>query len=277
MGLFAVRRGIVPQQHPSSELATTARLLAPGEPPAYEQLPGDSKSAFLIACDHASNRIPERLGTLGLSQADLVSHIAWDIGIRPVAHQLGVMLGAHVVLSSYSRLVIDCNRPLNAQDSIAKQSGGVTIPSNLELSEQEVASRIDEVFRPYHARIEAELEQRRRFSKPTIFVALHSFTPILYGKARPWQVGVLYQRDARMARLMLEGLRSEPGLQVGDNEPYRVTDMSDYSIINYGEKTGLPHVEIEVRQDLISDGEGQLEWAERLAKLLAQAQRELGI
>lgn len=266
----------MPPLRPTPEVSTTTtRLLAADEPPAFEQLVGDSKSPFVIVCDHASHRIPARLGTLGLSAVDRMSHIGWDIGIAPVARQLAVMLGAHVVLSNYSRLVIDCNRPLNAQDSIAKQSGGITIPGNLELTEQEIALRVNEVFRPYHARIEAELEMRRRFSKPTIFVALHSFTPALYGIARPWQIGVLYQRDTRLAHLLLDWLRSDPALQVGDNEPYRVTDTSDYSIITYGEKLGLPHVELEVRQDLILDQDGQRDWAERLATLLARAQREL--
>jgi predicted N-formylglutamate amidohydrolase len=168
-------------------------------------------------------------------------------------------------------LVIDCNRPLHVPSSIAKQSEHVVIPGNHGVSDTQVERRINGVFRPYHACIEAELARRERERQPTIFIALHSFTPTYMGILRPWQAGVLYNRDARLARMMLASLRSEADLIVGDNEPYSVSDLSDYGIIEYGERRGLPHVELEIRQDLIADDAGQRAWAERLARLLPEA------
>jgi predicted N-formylglutamate amidohydrolase len=211
-----------------------------------------------------------------LSEADRMSHIAWDIGIAEVARRLATLLGASLVLQNYSRLVIDCNRPLSAPDSIVRQSAGVTVPGNANLSTHEIDGRAKQVFRPYHAWIEGELDRRLHAAQKSIYVALHSFTPELLGVARPWHVGVLYQRDARLAQPMLRLLGTEAGLVVGENEPYRVTDHSDYSLVTHGEKRGLLHVELEVRQDLIAETSGQAAWAARLARHLSEAVRAVG-
>jgi predicted N-formylglutamate amidohydrolase len=247
------------------------QLLEPDEPTAFDLFTGSSSSPFLLACDHASPNIPRKLGALGLTAADLQSHIAWDIGIAATAQRLATLLECDLVLQNYSRLVIDCNRPLDAGDSIVQRSASLPVPGNVGLSAHDVAQRVELIFRPYHACIERLIERRSRVGQTTIYVAMHSFTPVLLGVHRPWHVGVLYQRDARLAYALLASLRLDADLVVGDNEPYRVTDQSDYSIVNHGEQQGLLHVEIEVRQDLIADVNGQLDWAERLASHLSKS------
>ena len=251
------------------------RLLAPDEPAPFEAFAGDPTSPFLIVADHAGQRIPRALGDLGVSATDRQTHIAWDIGIREVALGLAEMLGAFVAVQTYSRLVIDCNRPLQAPDSMAERSAGVEVPGNQGLSQVERQRRIDEIFRPYHAKIEAELALRRREQQPTVLIAMHSFTPVYAGFARPWHMGLLYNRDARLAEILRRLLSEERSLVIGDNEPYKVSDASDYSVVTYGERLQLPHIEIEIRQDLIASAEGQSEWTRRLARALPLAIREL--
>jgi predicted N-formylglutamate amidohydrolase len=230
-------------------------------------------SPYLLIGDHASRRLPRRLGTLGLGEEDLGRHIAWDIGIAGLAGRLAERLDACAILQGYSRLAIDANRPPGTPESILGRSDGTVIPGNQGLSSEEAERRAREIFHPYHDRIRSELDARA--GRNTVLVALHSFTPSLGSRARPWHVGVLYQRDARLARLLLELLRGEPDLVVGDNEPYAASDATDYSIVVHGERRGLPHVELEVRQDLISDEAGQGAWAARLATLLDRAYQSM--
>ena len=239
--------------------------------PAFEVERASGASPFLIVCDHASQRLPLRLGSLGLSPEDLGRHIAWDIGVAGVARQLGEALDACSIRHRYSRLAIDANRPLGAPDSIVRQSDDTTIPGNQDLSAAEVDRRAREMFHPYHGRISEELDRRVRTGRMAVLVSLHSFTPSLGGRARPWHVGVLYQRDRRLASLLLELLCQQPDLVVGDNEPYAASDETDYTIVVHGERRELPHVEIELRQDLIADAVGQGVWATRLAALLPRA------
>jgi predicted N-formylglutamate amidohydrolase len=228
-------------------------------------------SPYLITCDHASRQVPSRLGTLGLSEEDLARHIAWDIGIAGVGRQLAAGLDACVILQSYSRLVIDVNRPPGAPDSIVSRCDGTTIPGNQDLSSLEVARRTREIFAPYHDRIRHEIDDRLRAGRATVLVSLHSFTPTLGGRSRPWHVGVLYQRHVELSHLLLALLRDQPDLVVGDNEPYAASDETDYTIVVHGERRGLPHVELELRQDLIADAAGQGAWAARLVTLLRRA------
>lgn len=246
-------------------------LLAPDEPSPVEVLRESGQSEFVLVCDHAGRELPRSLGSLGLSAAELATHIAWDIGAAGVATKLSLELDAPLFLQRYSRLVIDCNRPLSAPDSIAQKSGGITIPGNHGLSESAAQERARAVFWPYHQRIRTALAAREAKGQPYVLVAMHSFTPELYGVARPFHTGLLYYRDTRLARPLLELLRAEHGLVVGDNEPYRASEATDYSIIEYGERRAAPYVEIEIRQDLIADGSGQAAWAERFARLLRSA------
>jgi predicted N-formylglutamate amidohydrolase len=252
-----------------------APLLEPDEPAPFEVLADRAGSPFLITCDHAGRRLPRALGTLGLAEAELERHIAWDLGAAGVARALAQALGAFAALQTYSRLVIDCNRRPGVPSSIAELSENTVIVGNRGLSAGEVERRRMAIFAPYHQCIMQELARRARAAQPTVLIAMHSFTPTYDGVARPWHVGVLYNRDQRLAHALLEALRREPELVVGDNEPYAVSDLSDYGVVEYGERLGNLHVELEIRQDLLSDPLGQAEWAKRFARLLPEACTDL--
>jgi len=245
-------------------------LLDETDPPPFRVAEGSASSPFLIAADHAGRVIPRGLGNLGLTQAELDTHIAWDIGIGGVSQHLAAHLEAFYIAQIYSRLVIDCNRPTSAQSSIVQQSEYTVVPANAQLSPAETAARANAIFHPYHDRIEAELERRVKAGQRTIFIAMHSFTPRYKGFDRPWHVGVLYNRDARLARPLLDLLRRE-GLEVGDNQPYFVSDDTDYAIPRYGEGRGNLSIELEIRQDLITTEPQQARWGELVARALREA------
>ena len=249
-----------------------APLLSPLDPAPVQVLREDGRSPFLLIADHAGRAVPSALGRLGLPQSELDRHIGWDIGIAGTTARLSERLDACAILQAYSRLVIDCNRPLDSPGSIVERSDGTPVPGNLDLDAHQRAQRIAEIFEPYHARIAAELDRRASAGRPVVLVAMHSFTPSMAGNDRPWHAGVLYQRDARFAHALLEALRDEGDLMVGDNEPYRVSDATDYAIPVHAERRGLPHVELEIRQDLIADEAGQQAWAQRLARLFTALQ-----
>lgn len=236
-------------------------LLQASEPPAFTILRAEGRSEFVLACDHASNRIPAALGTLGLTAAELSTHIAWDLGIAGVAVHLANLLDAALVRQNYSRLVIDCNRPLQAPDSIAPRSEATDIAGNIGLSSAQIEARRNEVFEPYHRSLRDVLNAR----PAARLIALHSFTPIYHGAARQWHAGVLFQRDGRLGQSLLSRLRSDTHLHVGENEPYAMDDASDYTLVVHGEQRSIQHVGIEIRQDLIADEPSQHAWAERLA------------
>jgi predicted N-formylglutamate amidohydrolase len=251
------------------------KLLAPDEPDPVSVHNAGGTPPFLLVADHAGKAIPRALGDLGLAAAERERHIAWDIGIAGLGRPLADALGATLVQQNYSRLVVDCNRPLDAETSIPELSETTSIPGNVGLSEAARAARADAIFRPYHQRIEAELDRRHHAGQATALIALHSFTPVFKGAARPWHAGVLYNRDPRFARCLLALLNAEKDLFVGDNAPYFVSDASDYTIPVHAERRGLHHVLIEVRQDLIAEETGQRDWAARLARLLPEAYRGL--
>jgi predicted N-formylglutamate amidohydrolase len=247
------------------------KLLAADEPAAVTTYNESGSSPFLLVADHAGNSMPRALGWLGVDAAERERHIAWDIGIAGLGRILADALDATLIQQNYSRLVIDCNRPPEVATSIPEISELTPIPGNVGLSEASRAARLREIFAPYHARIGAELDRRRQARRATVLIALHSFTPVFKGAARPWHAGVMYNRDPRFARHLLALLQKEPGLVVGDQEPYAVSDTSDYTIPVHGERRGLPHVLIEIRQDLIAAESGQRAWALILARLLPAA------
>jgi predicted N-formylglutamate amidohydrolase len=252
------------------EGAQRRALLAHDEPAAARVLNADGAGSAVLVCDHASNRLPRRLGTLGLAPADLEDHIAWDPGAAQVARRLSGHLDAPLVLSGYSRLAIDCNRPLDSAESIAERSAGVRVPGNRALTPEERAVRVDELFRPYHEAISGLLD--RRAGRPSLLLSIHSFTPELDGQRRPWNIAISYGRDHRLAALLLKALRADGELVVGDNEPYPVDDAIDYTIPVHGEARGLPHVLVEIRQDGIATPAGAAEWARLLAAAYAQVE-----
>jgi predicted N-formylglutamate amidohydrolase len=253
---------------------TGPALLEPDEPDPVTLENEAGSSVFFLTCDHAGRAIPRRLDRLGLPEHETSRHIAWDIGIGAVGRKLSQLLNATVILQTYSRLVIDCNRNPAVASSIPEISETSEIPGNLGLTEATRMARIGAIFRPYHDRLAAALDRRAAEGRASVLVALHSFTPVFKGVTRPWHAAVLYNRDARLAHALFTLLSAEDGLVVGENEPYAVSDLTDYTVPVHGERRGLPHVEIEIRQDQISEPAGQSEWAERLARRLPAAYNE---
>lgn len=254
----------------------SSRLLGPADPAPFSVHRTDGASPFLLTCDHAGRAVPAALGDLGVPAPEWDRHIAWDIGAAGMARVMAETLEAWLICQTYSRLVIDCNRPLDAPGSIVTVSERTAVPGNRDLSPAAVAARREEIFQPYHQRTVQELDRRAAAGRPTILITVHSFTPVFLDDARAWELGVLYQRDARLAHPLLEVMRAD-GWCVGDNQPYAVSDATDYAIPVYGEQRGLPHVELEVRQDLIADAEGQRVWGERMAHWLLRAARHAGL
>ena len=246
-------------------------LLTATEPAAFTMERPQGPSEFLLVCDHASRLVPESLGSLGLDDTQLASHIAWDIGAAGVAKRLSAALDATLLLQSYSRLVIDCNRPPGSESSIPTRSEYVRIAANESLTSAAKAARVAEIFAPYHEAISTVLEQRRVAGVRTLLVSIHSFTPVYLGETRPWKVGLMYRHDRRLGHALLDLLRQDDNLHAGENLPYAISDNTDYTIPVHGEARRLPHVGIEIRQDLITDTLGQQEWATRLASLLPLA------
>jgi predicted N-formylglutamate amidohydrolase len=253
------------------------RLLATDEPEAFliENARGDSPLFF--SCDHASNRLPRALGDLGLDADQLRAHVAWDPGALEAARELGRRFDAPVVSSGYSRLAIDCNRPLEVASSIPETTCGVDVPGNREINEVARKSRQNELFWPYHRAIERVLADRDARGLRTVFVAMHSFTPEpLGGRDRPWHIGIMHGRDRVLADLLLETLGREPGLVVGDNEPYRVTPGSDYGIPVYAEAAGRPGALVELRQDLATEPTEFVRLVDALERALEASLLRLG-
>jgi predicted N-formylglutamate amidohydrolase len=256
-----------------------SRLLGPDdpEPVILQNIAGTSPILFLS--DHAGLAIPRRLGRLGLSEAELNRHIGWDIGILGVTSRLADLLGAAYVYQPYSRLVIDCNRQIGSSQSIMARSDGTDVPGNHGLSAADKAAREVEIMRPYHDAIDRLLDQREAANVPTAIICMHSCTPRLAAdtKFRPWHMGVIAHDDWRIGESLLALLAEEPELCIGRNEPYNVDIEMDYTVPVHCEGRGLPYVEIEIRQDLISDDAGQQEWAERLARILPRVVDRSGV
>jgi predicted N-formylglutamate amidohydrolase len=249
-------------------------IITPNEPPVLE-LHVSGASPFLLTCDHYGRLIPDALGGLGLPESELQRHIAWDIGIAGVAERLSAALGAHLIAQRYSRLVIDCNRPPGVASSIPVLSEATAIPGNEGISPADAAARRRAIFEPYHRRIKEAIDGRLAQGRRTVLISLHSFTPVYAGVARPWHIGTLYHRSTALAHHLLSLLRAEGDLVVGDNEPYAVSDLTDYTIPVHGEARGLMNTGIEIRQDLIADEAGQAQWAERLTRLFREIETTL--
>lgn len=254
-----------------NEDPTVQPVLGPEDPDPVEVVNPEGISPFFLTCEHAGNLLPERLGTLGLDPLNLERHIAYDIGAAGVARELSRLLDAPLVLQRYSRLVVDCNRGPDAHDFVVKKSEDTEIPGNQDVSAAEVEARAREIFHPYHDTIRAMLDRRDEQGRLTVLLAVHSCTPVFHGVSRPWHVGVLYEHDPRLARVLLELLAEEAELEVGDNEPYFLTDKKDYAVPVHGHGRGILHTEIEIRQDLILTPKGQAAWAERMAGVMREA------
>ena len=233
---------------------------------AFEAIAGrsDTESPLLFLCDHASNALPE--GGLGLDPHLLQTHIAYDIGAAALTRALARAYGAPALLGRWSRLLIDLNRGADDPTLVMKLSDGSIIPGNRDADGAEVARRVAAWHSPYHAAIDAALD---RMGADAVVVSMHSFTPSWKGRPRPWEVGVLYDRDTRLAAPLMARLH-ETGFRVGDNEPYTGALVGD-TLNQHGTLRGLPHVLIEIRQDLIDTDAAAQAFASRLKPILDAA------
>lgn len=255
---------------PAAPLPADA-LLGAHEPAPVHAERGNGASDFVVVVDHAGRRIPQALNGLGLPDAELSRHIGWDIGALEVAIRVAEQLDAPLLAQRYSRLVIDCNRKPTSPTSVPLISETTEIPGNRQLSGAEIDRRRREIFEPYHAAIGELLARRRAAGRRTILVAQHTMTDVYRGVARPMHAAVLYNRDRRFAGPVLDALRAIEGLVVAENEPYFLSDDTDYTIPHHAEARGLLHVEIEIRQDLVGDAAGQALWADRVVRALRSA------
>jgi len=263
-------------QQSADSPGASKHLLARGERPPFRVRNAGARARLLFVADHAGVAIPARLAGLGLPRARLASHIAVDVGVGAVGRRLATSLGATLIEQRFSRLVIDCNRDPARPDSICETSDGVAIPGNLALGPEARGRRIDEVFGPYHRRIERELDARAAAGTPTLFVSLHSFTPMLQGFARPWRLGVLHMNDSPFSAAVLRRLRSALSPEeVGDNQPYRM-DGTDFTVPRHALARGLDYLELEIRQDLIDAAAGALSMARLLSDVLPAAAADMG-
>ncbi|HEX6101973.1 MAG TPA: N-formylglutamate amidohydrolase, partial [Alphaproteobacteria bacterium] len=245
-------------------LPAPAPLLGPADPPPFELFNAEGNAPLLFVCDHAGRAIPAALGRLGLDETALARHIAWDIGVAELTRALARRFDAPAALSTYSRLVIDCNRRLDHPTSIPPVSDDVAIPANQALTPAARQARTEACFFPYHHAIDRLLDGFARRGIAPVFLSMHSFTPVFQGFERPWHVGVLWDKDPRLPLPLMAALAEEPGLVVGDNEPYMGRNRHGYSIPMHAEARGLAHALLEIRQDLIDTRHGVMEWADRL-------------
>ncbi|MGE0239691.1 MAG: N-formylglutamate amidohydrolase [Parvibaculaceae bacterium] len=237
------------------------------DPPAVETVNPEGTSPYVLLCEHASNYIPARYDRLGLATSELERHIAYDIGVAPIARELSRRLDAPLVLSGYSRLLIDCNRPPGVPTSIPAISETTAIPGNQALTPEERACREANFYWPFQTEVARLLDRRQAQGTPTIVFGVHSFTPVFKGFVRPWHAGILFRKAERLGHALVEALR-EPGLSVVANEPYQIRDEGDYTVPVHGEARGLDAVLIEIRQDLIAGHDGQVAWVRRLVPAL---------
>lgn len=244
-------------------------LLTAEDPAPVRVLRETGTSDLFLTADHAGRAIPKKLTDLGVSEAERQRHIAWDIGIAGVTEHLSAQLDATAVFQTYSRLVIDCNRDPAWPSAMPEISEHTPIPGNRNLTAEAKAARVAAIFTPYHDRIAALMDARAH--RRTIVVAMHSFTPSFKSEPREMQIGILHDKDPVLAHILLDLMRQEPDLVIGDNAPYALADDSDYSLPTHTANRGLHHVEIEIRQDLIATPDGQQVWAQRFARLLTKA------
>lgn len=240
-------------------------MLQAGDPAPFEIFNAQGRARVLLVADHASNFIPPSLRQLGVENWVLERHVALDIGSAHLTRTLARLIDAPAIMTNFSRLVIDANRQPDDPTACLAVSDGITVPGNQGLSSVQRAQRVRTFFQPYHEAIDFRL---RCFAEANIvpaMVSIHSCTPVFAGFSRPWHIGVMWDKDPRIALTLLQKLRENANLCVGDNEPYSGRHSHDFTIDHHAESRGLPHVGIEVRQDLIANNEGAEAWAEVLA------------
>lgn len=237
-------------------------------PAPFRVLNACGPSRFLLTCEHASNHMPAEYAGLGVSEEDRRRHIAWDIGAAALTERLSALLDAPAILSGYSRLLIDLNRPPGVPSSIPQRSEATDIPGNADVSSAERQRRVERMFMPYHTALSALIDDRQKAGGARFIIAVHSFTPVFHGVARPWHVGVLFGRDRLLAEHLAAAYAAEEGIVAGTNVPYVIDRESDYTIPVHGEDRDIPALLLEIRQDLLGDDEGIEAWAVRTARAL---------
>jgi predicted N-formylglutamate amidohydrolase len=225
-------------------------------------------SPYVLLCEHASNRIPKKLGTLGLPDSELGRHIAWDIGAEKVARLLSRLIDAPLVLQRYSRLAYDCNRPPDSPDAMPEVTELTPVPGNRGLTPADRLARIEAIYRPFHHAVETVLDGRAARGLTSMVITIHSFTPVYKGKARALELGILHDRDVRLATRLI---KSFPNVDARLNEPYGPKDGVLHTLDLHAAPRGLNHAMIEIRNDLIAQERGQDEWAQRISVVLRQA------
>jgi predicted N-formylglutamate amidohydrolase len=231
----------------------------------------DGSGPFVIVCDHASNRIPAEYGPIGLSGDVLTSHIVWDPGALGVARRLSAKLDAPLLWPDVSRVILDCNRQADSNGLIVVETERGPVDANRDVTNDERARRLARIHAPYHDAIDACIGRRDAAGRPTALVAIHSYTPVFFGRARPWQIGIVFGDDRRLADILIRDLKADPALTVGINQPYSPADQVYYTVARHSAPRQLPAVMIEIRNDEIADDIAQREWADRLAAILAAA------
>jgi predicted N-formylglutamate amidohydrolase len=234
----------------------------------FHVLEGDRTLGLVLVADHARRDLPEEYGELGLPASEFDRHIAFDIGVEAVTRNLAELTGAPAVLAGFSRLLIDPNRGEEDPTLIRQLYDGTVVPGNYPMAPQERERRLDRFYRPYHDAVDAMIASVAAASgRPPLILSVHSFTPVMQGHVRPWHAGVLWDRDDRAARPLIDMLGADPLLVVGDNEPYdgalRGDTMYRHAIVK-----GFAHALVEIRQDLIAEESGARRWAERLAPIV---------
>jgi len=244
------------------------QLIGADEPAPVEVLQADPAYPVLLVCDHATNRIPASLDGLGVSPADLETHFALDIGAADVVRHLSRRLGLPAVLTAYSRLVVDCNRALTDPSAFPLCMEHIMVPGNQALDHDGRKKRADTLFWPYHHMVRDRLADLETDDAAPALIAIHSFTPTFENQSRPWHIGVLWDKDPRIAVPLIDALNVIDGVIIGDNEPYSGKHPHDFTIDHHGEAEGLAHVSVEIRQDLIETPEGVAHWGGLLAEAL---------
>jgi predicted N-formylglutamate amidohydrolase len=245
-------------------------MLLPGDPAPFEVVNAQGRSPCLIVCDHASPLIPGALGDMGLADGTRLEHIAWDIGAAVMARRLAQRLDAPAVLAGFSRLVIDCNRYLDDPALIVETSDTLAVPANRQLGDAERASRVAEIYRPYHNAIEDMLEAFEAADIVPFFISVHTMTPRMRGREqRREEFTLCWKLDDRVAHPLLSRLGERSDLIFGDNVPYGLEPEEDYTVPEHAMKRGLPHLQFEVRQDLVADEKGAHHWADLVYDLTA--------
>lgn len=245
----------------SAVLDTAGSLLGAADPAPFEIINGESARELVLVCEHAGRAIPAALGDLGLSSEKMDLHIAYDIGAEAVSLRMAERLGVPLLLQPFSRLVVDCNRPVGSHEAILEVSDGVEIPGNKDLSSSQRQQRIDEIFEPFHEAVASVIDLHPR----RLVLALHSFTPVLAGEKRPWDIGFVFRKDTATSQKLAASIGElEPGLTIGMNEPYTVGELTDWFVPHHGERRNIAHSLIEIRNDHLNAEEKLDRWTDLL-------------